>query len=535
MLEKGWLAWLGIVLALAVSWLSIDAQKPPPAVPADAPAEVFSAARAIKHVEAIAREPHPTGSPEAERVRKVLVKKLEELGLSPEIQMPVDLDAPERNVLARLKGRGSSGKKALMLCAHYDSVPSGPGAGDDASGVAVVLETLRAVKAGPPPDRDVIALLDDGEEKGLLGASLFVDEHPWAKEVGVVLNFDSRGNSGPSFMFETSDGNGWLIHQFAQGTPHPLATSLSMDIYRIMPNNTDMTIFKGAGKGGLNYAFGGGFGYYHTAEDTPANLKLSTLQHHGENALAMTRRLGGLDLDHTKRDDVVYTSILSRFVLSYPRSWAWPLAQAAALLSIVVVGVSLGKGRVRLVDLAAGAGIWLFAAWASILAAGTFWLVLREVLSNVGVRWWMLDLPLMAVCALIAAGVTLGVERLSAHRRSLLALSLGALFWWLAAALATAQWLPGASYLFVWPTLFGLLGLGVAILSRVGSTTAWVAIVLCSVPVLVVMPPLMYNTFEGLGLRLAAPTMILVTLFLGAILPLLGPIVMPDPRARNLS
>ena len=123
-----------------------------------------------------------------------------------------------------------------MLCAHYDSVPEGPGASDDAAGVAVVLETLRALKAGPPLDRDVIALFTDGEESGCLGARVFVDEHPWAGDVGIVLNFDARGNSGPSIMFETSDGNGWLIRKYAQAAQQPLATSVSMDVYKIMPN-----------------------------------------------------------------------------------------------------------------------------------------------------------------------------------------------------------------------------------------------------------------------------------------------------------
>ena len=100
---------------------------------------------------------------------------------------------------------------------HYDSVANSPGAGDDASGVAVVLETLRALKTGSPLERDIIVLFADGEENGLDGSRLFVDEHPWAKEVGVVLNFDARGNSGPSIMFETSDGNGWLIDQYRAG------------------------------------------------------------------------------------------------------------------------------------------------------------------------------------------------------------------------------------------------------------------------------------------------------------------------------
>ena len=98
-----------------------------------------------------------------------------------------------RNIVARWRGSGPAGKKALLLSAHYDSVARGPGAGDDASGVAAILESLRALKAGPAPERDVIILINDGEEVGLFGADVFADEHPWAKDVGVVLNFDARG------------------------------------------------------------------------------------------------------------------------------------------------------------------------------------------------------------------------------------------------------------------------------------------------------------------------------------------------------
>ena len=183
-----------------------------------------------------------------------------------------------------MKGQGPSGKKALLLCAHYDSVPDAPGAGDNASGVAVVLETLRAIQAGSPLERDVIVLIDDGEELGLLGAKLFVDEHAWAREVGVVLNFDARGVRGPSFMFETSDRNGWLIRQFALASPRPLATSVSMDVLRIMPNSSNMNVFKRAGLAGLNFAFIGGSEHYHRASDAPANLDRRSVQHHGDNA-----------------------------------------------------------------------------------------------------------------------------------------------------------------------------------------------------------------------------------------------------------
>jgi acetylornithine deacetylase/succinyl-diaminopimelate desuccinylase-like protein len=53
-------------------------------------------------------------------------------------------------VVARLSGTG--GSKSILLVSHYDSVATAPGASDDSSGVATLLETARALKAGPGPD-----------------------------------------------------------------------------------------------------------------------------------------------------------------------------------------------------------------------------------------------------------------------------------------------------------------------------------------------------------------------------------------------
>ena len=278
--RRGLLAWLrswsrGLQSKLRIRPLRCRPMPPPSSSPRGC---------AEKHVEAIARAPHPMGSAESDRVRETLVQRLEEIGLKAEVQSPKAQKPPmPRNILARIKGQGPPGKKTLMLCAHYDSVHEGPGASDNAAGVAVILETLRALKSGPPLERDLIVLLTDGEECGFDGSRLFVDEHPWAKEVGIVLNFDARGNSGPSIMFETSDGNGWLISHYGQAVLEPLATSLSMDVYKILPNDTDLSVFKRAGMGGLNFAFGSGLAYYHTPEDTPENLDQRTLQHQGEN------------------------------------------------------------------------------------------------------------------------------------------------------------------------------------------------------------------------------------------------------------
>ncbi|NJL27883.1 MAG: M20/M25/M40 family metallo-hydrolase [Thermoanaerobaculia bacterium] len=198
------------------------------------------------------------------------------------------------NVLGRLVGRERG--RALLLLTHYDSVPNSPGASDDGSGVAAVLETLRALRSGPQLRNDVIFLFTDGEEAGLLGARAFAEQHPWIDDVGAVVNFEARGTRGPSLMFETSDGNARLIGELRRAMGHPRATSYSYEIYKLLPNDTDFSVFRRRGLPGMNFAFIHGATAYHTAQDSFENLDPRSLQHHGEAALGLARGLGEADL-----------------------------------------------------------------------------------------------------------------------------------------------------------------------------------------------------------------------------------------------
>ncbi|HXQ72976.1 MAG TPA: M28 family peptidase, partial [Pyrinomonadaceae bacterium] len=280
---------LAVFLAL-VATFSIREHDPPAAAGAAVSPETFSAGRAVRHLSVIAEKPHPMGSAAHRVVQDYLVKQLSDAGLEPQVQTatvitekgaPLQI-ASVANVVARLKGTG--GGKAVLLVAHYDSVLTSFGASDDGMAVASLLETLRALKTGAPLKNDVIILFTDGEENGLLGARAFVNEHPWAKDVGVVLNFDARGNSGPVMMFETTDNNGWLIEQLADASPFPTAHSLSYEIYRLLPNDTDMTVFKRAGMSGLNFANIDGINHYHTPLDNLAGVDQNSMQHQGSYA-----------------------------------------------------------------------------------------------------------------------------------------------------------------------------------------------------------------------------------------------------------
>ena len=189
-------------------------------------------------------------------------------------------------------------------------------------------------------------------------------------------------------LFETSDGNGWLIREFARAAAHPLCSSVFMDVHKFMPNTSDMMIFKNAGMSGLSFAFGSGLAYYHTPEDTPQNLDQRSLQHHGENALATARHFGRLDLEQTKHDDVIFASILNRVVLSHLKMWALPLSFAALALFLTVVFGLLRAARINLFDLLLGFGVFTGTIVASLLAVGTLFLlgnclsVIREIFTR---------------------------------------------------------------------------------------------------------------------------------------------------------
>src|ERR1051326_1919789 len=366
----------------ALAALGILLVQPPRAVPESAPPSEFSSARAMRHVRAIAQKAHPTGSEEIERVRQYIIGELGALGVSAEVQtaevvpaqgtegFPVAA-ARVRNIVARVPGTANS--RALMLAAHYDSVPTGPGASDDGAGVATLLETLRAIKSGPPLKNDLVVVFSDAEELGLFGARAFADENPLMKDVGLVLNFEARGASGPSFMFETSEGNGALIRELAAAAPHPVANSLMYAVYKRLPNDSDMTVYKRAGAAGLNFAYADRITSYHTALDSADEIDERSLQHHGSYALSLARAFGGLDLSNLKSRDAVYFNALGPVFIHYSEAWVVPLTVVVCIIFVAVILIGVKKGRLTLAGVTAGVLNFIVAATLSGLIVTGAW------------------------------------------------------------------------------------------------------------------------------------------------------------------
>lgn len=480
----------------------------------------------MSHVRILAQEPHPIESAENAKVRSYLIEQLNAQGINPEVQETSlsNLQNPRsiiaatgRNVIGRLKGQSNT--KAVMLCAHYDSVARGPGASDDGAGVATLLETLRALKSGPPLKNDVIFLFTDGEEAGLLGARAFVEGHPWAKDSGVVLNFEARGTSGPVFMFETSRHNGWLIERFSAAARHPIAGSYMYDLYKRLPNNTDLSVFKNAGLAGLNFAFIDGSANYHTPGDNINNIDERSLQHAGLYALALTREFGDLDLDHTDQGDAVYFDLLGLRMVHYSARLVIPLAAFIVLFFLGVVAMGVRKEQLVLRGMGVGFLALLSSTVCAALTARLAWLLAGSPSSSRS-----RDFLLLGFAALTIA-VVFGVYRWFVRRVSLQDLAIGGLLYWLILMLLTTVYLPGASYLFAWPLLFSLVPFGLLFAStpwRADSPGFFGLLSLSSIPGVILILPVIYTLSLSIGLRLPEALMMLLTLLIGPLIPYLS-------------
>lgn len=521
-----------LLLITVAAYVSIYLQnRLPTEVPENAAATEFSSARALQKLRLISAHPHPIGSQEHAVVRDHIYRELSNLGLAPETQKTISVNtrwgspfptATVQNVLARIPGTNNS--RAVLLVAHYDSVAGSFGANDDGAGVVTLLETARALKSSGPLKNDVIFLFSDGEEVGLLGAKAFT-AHPWARDVGVFMNFESRGNTGPVVMFETSNGNNELIRQFNQASPRSMASSVFYEIYKLLPNDTDFTVLNNAGAQGLNFAYLDGIQHYHTLLDNVQEINPRTLQDLGASALALTKHFGNTDVG-PKTTNAVYFNVFGATLIRYTG-----VVSIVFLVLTVLLLAFVGWHGFKTKQLTVFGVVWGFLALLGAIVVSAFatwlawWLILTIRSSIRNVPWSEpYDSNIFRLAfVLLALGLTSAVCLLVARRSDWRSLTLGALLWWLILAVAVTFMIPGASYLFTLPLLFLLIGLTIVFyLGNSESLLSQLVLAIAMLPAVVLWVPTIYVVFVALTLNSAWIVAICAALLFGL---LLAPIV----------
>ena len=317
----------------------------------------FSTARAMKLIEKMTGKRHFVGTPYHKEVREFIVRELEKLGLKTEIQKQFELNEKwkgatiNHNILARIKGKERG--KSLLLLSHYDSAPpASKGASDDAVGVATILEAVRAFLAkGEKPKHDIIILISDGEEIGLVGAKAFLKHHRWAKDVGLVINFEARGSGGPSYtLLETNGGNAKMVREFQKANPgFPVANSFLYSVYKMLPNDTDLTMFREIGDiEGYNFAFIDDFYDYHCVTDNYANVDLNTVEQQGDYLMHLLGYFATKDVDNLKSGgDLVFFNFLNLGVISYSFALVKPVFFLLLLVFFILVFIGVKNKKIK--------------------------------------------------------------------------------------------------------------------------------------------------------------------------------------------
>lgn len=132
-------------------------------------------ARILDHLQALVGPKHPVTSPEALwKTGRYILDRMETFGLDT-IEEGIEGENPSlRNLIGRTSGRGA-GQNILVIGAHYDTVAESPGADDNASGLAVLLEVAR-VLAPLRGDLTLEFVAFSLEEEGFLGSDHYVDQ-----------------------------------------------------------------------------------------------------------------------------------------------------------------------------------------------------------------------------------------------------------------------------------------------------------------------------------------------------------------------
>lgn len=494
----------------------------------------FDTFRAVSRLQRVLGDerPHFVDSAANDVVRDRLIAEIRALGYEPEIRDDFSCRlAPSwgrigcarvRNIVFHAGPDPFVGEaNAIMVASHYDSVPTGPGANDDGIGVAASLEIAHHL-VGENLPRPVVFLISDGEEFGLLGAASFVRKDPLADRISDVINMEARGATGPVQMFQTSYPNADDVSTFSKGAARPVSNSLMTDIYRLLPNDTDMTEFLDRGYSGLNFAITGALELYHTPKDDLAHLDGRSVQHMGDLALGAVRTSLGIEASETpKKGNVVFIDFISRFFIILP-SWAGPFSIILGGLCAAIGFVKSGVAQKQIEGSETETSTWrvLLTPPAALLMTVclTFTIQLALGALRPGASYWsafpLATQLLIYLCSAMGVAISL---KMIAKRVDPTRLVFSVWVWIALVGIVASVIVPGAAILFALPLLvfsvLAVLGLALPITLPTGMAVAGLFL-------LFLFAPLLYLIEIGLGLGLGAVIAFMTAILFLAILPL---------------
>jgi len=195
------------------------------------------------------------------------------------------------NILVHVAA-STTGKAALLVSGHYDTVFFSKGASDNTAGISSMLEMIEVLAYDAPSKHELIFAFVNGEEYGLLGAADLTNFDSEFDNVAMFINVD--GTPGAKQLNLRTSG-GW-IDLFYSAVPRPLAFVVAADIFNSgwINSDTDFSVYTEQIPG-IDMVTFSHRQTYHSMKDV--TLEDGVLQFQGDNMLALVRRIVNYDVD----------------------------------------------------------------------------------------------------------------------------------------------------------------------------------------------------------------------------------------------
>ncbi|WP_445748279.1 M20/M25/M40 family metallo-hydrolase [Polaribacter sp.] len=524
---KKYASFIAILIVLGTIYWSFSDLKPSISSQKELLQTGFSLDSALFHLKNISQKQHYVGSEGHKEVQNYLVSELEKLGFEVEIQQKVAVNKKwfaatnTENIIAKLPGTSSG--KALLLLSHYDSAMfSSIGASDAGSGVVTILEGIRAFLAKNAAHKnDIILLFTDAEELGLFGAQAFVKHHPWAKNIGLVLNFEARGSGGPSYMLlETNGKNSKLLSEFLLAKPNfPAANSLMYSIYKMLPNDTDLTVFRAnANINGFNFAFIGDHFDYHTAQDSYERLDRESLLHQADYLMTLLPYFANSNLENlNSTEDFVYVNFPFIGMLTFSFSWVLPFCFIATFLFLLILFFGIGLNKITMKGLLKSFVPFLLS---TVLAGGISYLLWKLIVlihphyKDILHGFTYNGYGYIAAFVFLNLYIVLKIYQYFFKEEKPASLLVAPIFFWLIINFVISAYLKGAGF-FIIPVFGALLILAIAVFTNLNKHILTIVFAIASIPTIYIFAPLIKMFPVGLGLKNIFISGILIALVFG--------------------
>src|SRR6218665_3222111 len=314
-----------------------------------------------------------------------------------------------------------------------------------------------------------------------------------------------------------------MVEGFSKANPkYPASNSLMYSIYKMLPNDTDLTVFREQGKiQGFNFAFIDDHFNYHTAQDDYTHLSPKTVEHQGSYLMPLLRYFSNSDLKNLDTiDDNIYFNTPFYFV-SYPFSWIFPMLITSLVLLLFLLFIGLGKRTLTIVDIGKGfiplmgslfvSGLLTFFGWKFLLFINPQYSDILQGFTYNGHYYIGAFLFLSLAISFVFYTVS-KTENLAVNH------SVAPLLLWIVINFGIAFYLPGAGF-FIIPVICGILMLAWFVITQ---KTNKIFNLLLGIPALVIFVPYIILFPIGLGLKILAGSAVLTVLVFSLLLPVFG-------------